>query len=61
MRTYKYRIGQKLRLKAGRTSSVGLREHDGKIVTIKALCPFTFAYEVRELSGLFHENCFKEL
>jgi hypothetical protein len=59
VKVHKYRVGQYLKLRATKSSSDNLKQHHGEIVTIKALCPFTFAYELEELPGLWHENCFK--
>lgn len=58
MGKYRFDVGQKVRLHATKTSSVGLKEHDGKVVTIKARCKFTWAYELEELDGLWMDNCF---
>ena len=59
MSKYRFDVGQKVRLHATKTSSVGLKEHDGKIVTIKARCKFTWAYELEELDGLWQDGCFE--
>ena len=56
---YKFNIGDKVRIHATKTSSLGVKEHDGEIVTIKARCPFTWAYELEELEGLWTQGCFK--
>ena len=58
---YKFKKGDKVRLCAGENPSVGLKEHDGEIVTIKDRCGFTLAYELEELPNLWHENCFEEV
>lgn len=42
-------------------TSTGCKEHDGEIVTIKALCPFTWAYELEDLLHLWHDNCLREV
>lgn len=59
MRKYRFEVGQKVRLRATQTSSVGLKEHDGKIVTVKSRCKFTWAYELEELDGLWQDSCFE--
>ena len=59
MRRYRFAGGQKVRIHATPTSSVGVKEHDGKVVTIKSRCKFTWAYELKELDGLWQDNCFK--
>ena len=58
MGKYRFDVGQKVRLRATKTSSVGLKEHDGEIVTIKSHCKFTWAYELEELDGLWMDGCF---
>lgn len=58
MREYRFDVGQKVKIRATNTSSVGVKEHNGKIVTIKARCKFTWAYELEELDGLWMDNCF---
>ena len=58
MRDYRFNIGQKVRIHATKTSSVGVKAHDGEIVTIKSHCKFTWAYELEELDGLWQDNCF---
>lgn len=58
MGMYRFDVGQKVRIRAGRTSSVGCKENKGKIVTIKSLCKFTWAYELEELDGLWLDSCF---
>ena len=59
MRKYRFEVGQKVRLRATKTSSVGLKEHDGEIATIKSRCKFTWAYELEELDGLWADSCFE--
>ena len=41
MRKYRFNIGDKVRIHATKTSSVGCKEHDGEVVTIKSRCKFT--------------------
>lgn len=59
VRDYKFKVGQKVRIYAGKTPSVGVAENAGKIVTIKALCPFTWAYYLEEFDNLWNENCLR--
>ena len=59
MGKYRFDVGQKVRIHATKTSSVGLKEHDGKVVTIKSRCTFTWAYELEELDGLWMDGCFE--
>lgn len=59
MGMYRFDVGQKVRIRARKTSSVGCKEHDGEIVTIKKLCKFTWAYELEELDGLWQDGCFE--
>ena len=61
MGKYRFDVGQKVRIHATKTSSVGAKEHDGKIVTIKSRCKFTWAYELEELDGLWMDSCFKAI
>lgn len=58
-RDYKYNVGDKVVIKARKNSSVGALEHNGEIVTIKARCPFTWAYELEELPNLWMESLLK--
>lgn len=58
MNAYRFKVGQKVRIRGGKTSSVGCKENKGKIVTIKSLCKFTWAYELEELDGLWQDGCF---
>ena len=58
MGMYRFDVGQKVRIRATKTSSVGCKEHKGEVVTIKSLCKFTWAYELEELDGLWMDNCF---
>jgi hypothetical protein len=58
MNAYRFKVGQKVRIRGGRTSSIGCQENKGKIVTIKSLCKFTWAYELEELDGLWQDGCF---
>lgn len=61
MKEYKFHVGQKVIIRAGKYPSIEVAAHAGEIVTIKALCPFTWAYELEELDGLWNQNCFKEV
>ena len=58
---YKYNVGDKVKIKSRKNSSVGAKEHDGETVTIKARCPFTLAYELEELPHLWSESLLKEI
>lgn len=58
MKDYRFAVGQKVKIHATKTSSVGVKEHDGKVCTIKSRCKFTWAYELEELDGLWMDNCF---
>lgn len=60
-KTFRFKKGDKVKLHATKTSSNGLKVHDGEIVTIKARCKFTYAYELEELSGLWADGCFKKI
>lgn len=58
---FRFNTGDKVKIKAAKTSSVGVKLHDGEIVTIKARCKFTGAYELEELDGLWHDHCFQKI
>lgn len=60
MSEFRFSAGDKVRIHATKTSSVGVKEHDGEIVTIKARCSFTWAYALEELDGLWQDRCFKK-
>lgn len=59
MNKYRFKVGQKVRIRGSKTSSVGCKEHAGEVVTIKSLCKFTWAYELEELDGLWQDGCFE--
>lgn len=61
MGKYRFDIGDKVKIRATKTSSIKVKEHDGEIVTIKRRCPFTWAYELEELSDLWTDRCFKKI
>lgn len=61
MSKFRFNVGDKVRIRATKMSSVGVKEHDGEIVTIKARCKFTWAYELEELDGLWQDRCFEEV
>ena len=49
---YRFDVGDKVHIVLRDPSaSTGVHEHAGEVVTIKALCPFTYAYEVEEYPG----------
>lgn len=55
----KFNVGEKVRIRATKTSSDGVKEHDGEIVTIKAPCEFyAKACYLEELEGLWTYGCF---
>lgn len=58
----KFKAGDKVRIYATKSSSVGVKEHDGEIATIKGQCSFfSKAYYLEEFGcdHLWHENCLK--
>lgn len=58
----KFEVGQKVRIRAKKSSSTGIHEHDGEIVTIKAPCEFySKACYLEELDGLWTYGCFEEI
>lgn len=59
MKKYTFKEGDRVRIHATPTSSEGVKAHDGEVVTIKACCKFTWAYELVELDGLWADGCFK--
>ena len=58
---YKFHVGQKVRIHATPSASIGCKRHHNEIVTIKALCKFTWAYYLEELPDLWMEGCFREV
>ncbi len=58
---YRFSAGDKVRVCAAKNSSQGAQQHSGEIVTIKNRCTFTYAYELIELEGLWHDRCLKEI
>lgn len=58
---YKFHISQKVRIHATPNASIGCKAHDSEVVTIKALCKFTWAYYLEELPNLWSESCFKPI
>lgn len=58
---YRFNVGDKVKIHATKTSSVGVKKYDGEIVTIKARCKFTWAYELEELDGLWQDRCFNKV
>lgn len=58
----KFKVGEKVRIHATKTSSNEVKKHDGEIVTIKAPCEFySKACYIEELDGLWTYGCFKPL
>ena len=61
-KSYRFKIGDKVQIKAKPSSSCGAQEHNGEIVTIKALCPFLYAYEIEEYpDGYWEDGLFTEV
>ena len=58
---YRFSAGNKVRIRAAKNSSQGVWQRNGEIVTIKKRCAFTYAYELVELEGLWHDRCFEEV
>ena len=56
---YRFEVGQKVRIRSNNSSSIGCKENKGRVVTIKNLCTFTWAYELEELDGLWMDGCFE--
>lgn len=57
----KYKVGDKVRIKAKKTSSDGVKEHDGETVIIKAIKYYTkstFFYILEEYPWCWSEGCF---
>lgn len=58
----KFEVGQKVRIRAKKSASDGVKKHNGKIVTIKAPCEFySKACYLKELDGLWTYGCFEEI
>ncbi len=58
---YRFNTGDRVRIRASKSASAGTKAHAGEIATIKRRCPFTWAYELVEFDGLWHDNCFEEV
>ena len=61
MGRYRFEVGQKVRIRGGKYASIACKEHAGEIVTIKARCEFTWAYELEELDDLWMDGCFEPI
>jgi hypothetical protein len=61
MSKYRFTVGQRVKIRGGKTASVGCKENAGRVVTIKSHCKFTWAYELEELDGLWMDNCFEAI
>ena len=59
MGKYRFDVGQRVRIRAGKSASAGCKKHAGEVVTIKSRCKFTWAYELEELDGLWKDDCFE--
>lgn len=57
---YRFDIGERVRIRASKRGSEGVKANAGRVATIKSCCSFTWAYELVELAGLWHDNCFEE-
>ena len=58
MSRYRFKVGQKVKIIGGDKASIDCQLNAGKVVTIKSLCAFTFAYALEELDGLWQDGCF---
>jgi hypothetical protein len=58
MGRYRFKVGQRVRIRAGKNASIDCQLNAGKVATIKARCKFTWAYELEELDGLWLDSCF---
>jgi len=58
---YRFNCGDRVRIRSSECGSEGAKAHAGRVVTIKCRCPFTWAYELVELEGLWKDNCFEEI
>lgn len=58
-RDYKFKAGDRVRIHATPSASLGCKEHAGEVHTIITRCKFTWAYELEGLEGLWHENCLR--
>jgi hypothetical protein len=61
MGKYRFDVGDKVRICAKPRSSMDVKENDGRIVTIKARCKFTWAYTLEEFGDnhLWQDGCFE--
>ncbi len=60
---HKFEIGEKVRIHATKTSSDGVKQHDGEIVTIATYDAHIDAYTLEEygVDHLWKSGCFKHL
>lgn len=58
---YRFNSGDRVCIRASKRGSIGVIAHAGEVVTIKCRCPFTWAYELVELKGLWQDRCFEEV
>ena len=60
---HKFEIGEKVRIHATKTSSDGVKLHDGEIVTISTYDAHIDAYTLEEYGAdhLWKSDCFKTL
>jgi hypothetical protein len=61
MGKYRFKVGQKVRIRGGEKASIDCQLNAGKIVTIKERCTFTWAYSLEELDGLWQDGCFEAI
>lgn len=61
MNAFRFNSGDKVKIRAKKSSSPDVKAHDGEIVTIKARCVFTWAYYLEELDDLWTDGCFEPI
>lgn len=61
MSKFRFKEGNRVRIRNSKTASSGMKKHADEIVTIKSRCSYTYAYELVELEGLWQDCCFEEV
>lgn len=61
MSKFRFKEGDRVRIRTSKTASNNMKKHAGEIVTIKSCCSYAYAYELVELEGLWQDRCFEEV
>ena len=57
---YRFKAGDKVRIKVTATASENALKHQGEVVTIKEKCSFAYAYLLEELPDLWQDGRFEK-